>query len=103
MTVKRYELTSAAIPKLSEGGAEVVYKCLEPYGKRDSLNELIDEAEKRHLSAHFKRRDSTTVRESIQHHLRHFIKEGIVRVAASIWAGMERHSGEPRPAGASPH
>lgn len=41
MTVKRYELTSAAIPKLSKGGAEVVYKCLEPYGKRHSLEELI--------------------------------------------------------------
>lgn len=29
---KRYELTSAAIPKLSEGGAGVIYKRLEPYG-----------------------------------------------------------------------
>ncbi len=80
MTVKGYELTSAAIPKLSKGGGEVVYKCLEPYGKRHSLEELIEEADKRNLSAHFKRRDSTTVPESVRHHLRHLIKDGIVRV-----------------------
>jgi hypothetical protein len=77
-----YELTSAAIPRLGEGEAQVVYRCLEPYGKRHTLEELIVEAERRHLSAHFKRLDSTTVRKSVRHHLRLFIKDGIVRVVA---------------------
>jgi len=62
--MKKYELTSAAYPRLSEGEAEVVYKCLEPYGTRHSLEELTKEASKRKLSAHFKSASSTTIPDS---------------------------------------
>ena len=68
---KRYELTSAAIPKLSEGGAGVIYKRLEPYGNCHSLEDVIEEVEKRHFSVHFKRHDSRTVPGSVRLQLRH--------------------------------
>jgi hypothetical protein len=55
--------------------------------KRHSLEDLVEKAEKRRLSAHFKKRDSTTVRESVQYHLSHFIKDGIVRMSTTLGSG----------------
>lgn len=83
MTSERYELASAAYPRLSQGEAEVVYKCLEPFGTSHSLDELVNEAKKRHLEALFKRRDSTTVMKCGHHHLRLFKEAGIVRVVSA--------------------
>jgi hypothetical protein len=67
-------------PQLAAGQAEVVYKCLEPFGTRYSLEELLLRAKKRGLSAHFKNTSATTIPGSLHHHLKRFIEAGYVRV-----------------------
>ena len=67
-------------PQLAAGQAEVIYKCLEPYGSVHSLEELLVRAKKRGLSAHFKNTSATTIPGSLHHHLKRFIEAGFVRV-----------------------
>ncbi len=79
-----YALTSAAIPRLTDGNrditeAEVVYRCLEPYGSKHSLEQLIQAAEYRKIDALFKGKDNT-VRACLLYHLNRFKKAGIVQV-----------------------
>lgn len=79
-----YALTSAATPRLADGNravteAEVVYKCLEPYGSKHSLEQLIQAAEYRKIEALFTSR-TNTVRACLLYHLNRFEKAGIVQV-----------------------
>jgi negative regulator of sigma E activity len=60
--------------------AEVLYKCLEPYGSIYTLEQLIAAAKKRNYESTFKREKSATVRESLLYHLNRFKKRGFVRV-----------------------
>lgn len=69
-----YALTSAAIPRLSDGTkdfiqAEIVYKCLEPFGSHQTLEQLVLTATKLKLETTFRSETSTTVRESLIYHL----------------------------------
>jgi hypothetical protein len=82
---ERYTLTSAAKPHISDGAkdivqAEILYKCLEPYGSIFTLEQLIAAAKSRNYESTFKREKSTTVRESLLYHLNRFKKKGIVRI-----------------------
>ena len=82
---ERYTLTSAARPHIAEGGkdtvqAEILYKCLEPYGSILTLEQLIVAAKKRNYESTFKHEESATVRESLLYHLNRFKKRGFVRV-----------------------
>jgi hypothetical protein len=82
---KKYTLASAAKPHISDGGkdivqAEILYKCLEPYGRVHTLDELIAAAKSRNYESTFKHEKSTTVRESLLYHLNRFKKRGIVTV-----------------------
>jgi hypothetical protein len=82
---ERYTLTSAARPQIADGGrdivqAEILYKCLEPYGSIYSLEELIVAAKSRNYESTFKRENSATVRESLLYHLNRFKKRGIVTI-----------------------
>jgi len=79
-----YTLTSAAIPRLADGSrdlteAEVVYKCLEPYGSNHSLEQLIRAAEYRKIETLFTS-STNTVRACLLYHLNRFKKRGIVRM-----------------------
>jgi hypothetical protein len=66
---------------LSRGEAEVVYMCLEADDlKPKTFEELVIEAKARKLESHFKRRDSTTIEESLNYWLRLFSREGWVRL-----------------------
>ena len=67
-------------PQLAAGQAEVIYQCLEPFGTKYSLEELLLRARKRGLSAHFKNTSATTIPGSLHHHLKRFIEAGYVRV-----------------------
>jgi hypothetical protein len=67
---ERCTLAIAAKPHIADGGkdvvqAEVLYKCLEPYGSIYTLEQLIVAAEKRNYESAFKHEKSTTVRESL--------------------------------------
>jgi hypothetical protein len=80
-----YTLTSAAIPQLSNSNkdliqAEIVYKCLQPFGESYTLEQLISAAKKLKLEATFRSETSTTVRQSLLYHLNRFKHSGIVRV-----------------------
>jgi len=82
---ERYTLTSAAKPHIADGGkdivqADVLYKCLEPYGSIYKLEQLIVAAKKRNCESTFRHEKSTTVRESLLYHLNRFKKRGFVRV-----------------------
>jgi hypothetical protein len=82
---ERYTLTSAARPHIADGGkdtvqAEILYKCLEPYGSILTLEQLIVAAKKRNYESTFKHEKSATVRESLLYHLNRFKKRGFVRV-----------------------
>ncbi|HEY1657351.1 MAG TPA: hypothetical protein VGG14_03325 [Candidatus Sulfotelmatobacter sp.] len=81
---EKYTLTSAAKPHISDGGkdvvqADILYKCLEPYGSIHTLEGLIVAAKSRNYESTFKRENSATVRESLLYHLNRFKKNGIVR------------------------
>lgn len=75
----KYTLTRASRPNISEGQAEILYKCLEPFGSVHSLEELMVEAKSRKYLSTFKRED-LPLRESLLYHLNRFIKAGHVRV-----------------------
>jgi len=82
---EKYTLVSAAKPHISDGGkdivqADILYKCLEPYGSIRTLAELISAAKSRNYESTFKRENSATVRESLLYHLNRFKKKGIVSV-----------------------
>jgi hypothetical protein len=82
---ERYTLTSAAKPHIADGGkdivqAEILYKCLEPYGSIHALEQLIAAAKSRKYESTFKYQNSATVRGSLLYHLNRFKKRGIVRV-----------------------
>jgi hypothetical protein len=82
--MKTYTLTrDSTPPQLPAGQAEVVYKCLQPYGTKHSMEELVMRAKKRNLSALFKRTDATTIPECLHYHLKRFIAAGHVRVEES--------------------
>ena len=85
-----YTLTSAARPRLTdvdrETEAQVVYRCLEPYGSQHSLDQLIEAAKYRKIEALFTGKDNT-VRACLRHHLNLFKKRGIVRI-------IENHESE---------
>jgi hypothetical protein len=67
-------------PNLSKGEAEVVYMCLESDEmKPKTFEELMMEAKRRKLDAHFKRHNSTTLEESLKYWLALFTKNGWVR------------------------
>lgn len=68
-------------PNLSRGEAEVVYICLESDGaKPKTFNELVKEAERRKLAAHFKTPTSTTIEESLTYWLNLFEQRRWIRV-----------------------
>ena len=55
---ERYTLTSAAKPHISDGGkdvvqADILYKCLEPYGSIHTLEQLISAAKSRNYESTF--------------------------------------------------
>jgi hypothetical protein len=82
---ERYTLISAAKPHIADGGkdivqAEILYKCLEPYGSSYTLEQLILAAKSRNYESTFKHEKSATVRESLLYHLNRFKKKEIVRV-----------------------
>jgi hypothetical protein len=57
---EEYTLTSAAKPHISDGGkdivqADILYKCLEPYGSIHTLEQLISAAESRNYESTFGR------------------------------------------------
>ena len=76
--MRKYTLTSAARPRVSEGQTEILYKCLEPFGTLRTLVELISEARRRNYLSTFKRED-LPIRESLLYHLNRFVKSGAVR------------------------
>jgi len=79
-----YTLTSAARPRLAdvdrETEAQVVYRCLEPYGSTHTFEQLIEAATYRKIQALSKTAESTTVRACVKYHLKRFQKNNIVRV-----------------------
>jgi hypothetical protein len=75
----KYSILAYSHPNIPEGQAEIVYKCLEPYGSIHSLEDLVIEAKSRKCASTFKQPD-TSIPESLLYHLRRFIKEGWVRV-----------------------
>ncbi len=77
--MKRYTLTTASRPNISEGQAEIVYKCLEPHGSVHSLEELVIEAKSRKYASTFKQ-PATSIHESLLYHLNRFSKERWIRV-----------------------
>lgn len=82
---EKYTLASAAKPHISDGGkdivqAEILYRCLEPYGRIYTLEQLIAAAKSRNYESTFKHEKSTTVRESLLYHLNRFKKTGVVKV-----------------------
>jgi len=82
---KKYTLASAAKPHISDGGkdtvqAEILYKCLEPYGRIHTLEEFITAAKSRNYEFTFKHEKSTTLHESLLYHLNRFKKRGVVKV-----------------------
>jgi hypothetical protein len=82
---ERYTLTSAAKPHISDGGkdvvqAEILYKCLEPYGSIYTLKQLIVAAKSRNYESTFKHERSTTMRESLLYQLNRFKKKGFVNI-----------------------
>jgi len=85
---EKYTLTSAAKPHISDGGkdivqADILYKCLEPYGSIHTLEQLISAGKSRNYESTFKRENSATVRDSLLYHLNRFKKKGIVRIVES--------------------
>jgi hypothetical protein len=79
--MKIYTLTRDSVPsQLPAGQAEVVYKCLQPFGSKHTMEELVMRAKKRNLSALFKRTDSTTIPGCLHYHLKRFVDAGYVRV-----------------------
>lgn len=67
--------------EIGQGEAEVVYRCLESDGaKPKTFAELIREAERRHLAAHFKTPTSTTIPDSLEYWLNQFSKDGWISV-----------------------
>ena len=82
--MKMYTLKREKRPSpLPAGQAEIVYQCLEPYGSKHSLEELIMRAKKKSLSAHFKNTSATTIPGALHYHLKRFIEAGYVRVEES--------------------
>jgi hypothetical protein len=82
---EKYTLVSAAKPHISDGGkdvvqADILHRCLEPYGSIHTLQQLIGAAKSRNYESTFKRENSATIRESLLYHLNRFKKRGIVRV-----------------------
>jgi hypothetical protein len=77
--MKRYSLTRASRPSVPRGQAEIVYKCLEPYGSFHTLEDLVIEAKSRKFVSTFKQPE-TSIAESLLYHLNRFIKAGWVRV-----------------------
>jgi hypothetical protein len=78
-----YTLTSAARPRLAdvdrETEAQVVYRCLEPYGSQHSLDQLIEAAKYRKIETLFTGKDNT-VHACLVYHLNLFKKRGIVKI-----------------------
>jgi hypothetical protein len=52
--LKLYFLTRSSRPKLQEGQMTVVYMCLEPYGSKKSLDQLVRECLSRNYASTFK-------------------------------------------------
>lgn len=68
-------------PKLGQGEAEVVYMCLESDGaKPKTFTELVKEAERRKLPAHFKTATSTTIPKSLDYWLDEFKERCWIRI-----------------------
>jgi hypothetical protein len=87
-----YTLTSAARPRLAdvdrETEAQVVYRCLEPYGSQHSLDQLIEAAKYRKIETLFTGRDNT-VHACLRHHLNLFKKEESLRLSRIMHRKIE--------------
>ena len=86
---EKYTLVSAAKPHISDSGkdvvqADILYRCLEPYGSIHTLQQLIGAAKSRNYESTFKRDNSATIRESLLYHLNRFKKRGIVRIVEDV-------------------
>jgi hypothetical protein len=85
MDNEKYTLTSAGRPHIADGGkdmvqAEILYKCLEPYGSIVTFEQLIAVAKKRNYESTFKSEKSAPV----LYHLNRFKKLGFVRVVEGL-------------------
>jgi hypothetical protein len=82
-------------PKLTDSNkevvqAEAVYGFPGPYGSNRSLEQLIEITRYRRYETLFKTPTSTTIRDSLIHHLKEFKKKGFVRIVEGQAQGRVR-------------
>ena len=76
-----YTLTSKATPRLQDGQETRLYEVMEELGGGPvTLDQIEKKCEYRRYGALFK--TETSIRKSLEYHLRDWLKRGIVRISA---------------------